>query len=209
MSNTSSLLLEACIESVAEAIHAAEHGAQQLELCSRLDLDGLTPSYELIQAVQQACSLRLKVMIRPRAGDFVYSASELDQMKEAINWCKANGISEIVLGVLDSSNNIDTDTLRLLAKLASPMEITFHKAFDLINDPLEGLQTLKKIPSIKYLLTSGQARSAWEGRALLKEMVAQSGDQLEIIVAGKVRPTNIKDLHAAIGAKYYHGRGIV
>jgi len=209
LSKLSSIIREACVESVEEAGHAEAHGAQQIELCSQLDLDGLTPSRALIQKVRKACSIQIKVMIRPRAGDFVYNNSDLKKMQDDILWCKKQGITEVVMGLLNAQHEIDIRALSKLAAVAYPMEITFHKAFDLIKDPEQGLALLKTIPNVKFILSSGLSTTAWEGREVLKKMVQIGGDRIQIIVAGKVRPAIIERLHNYIGASYYHGRGIV
>lgn len=203
------MIIEACVETLEEALYAQQQGAQQIELCARLDLDGLTPERDLIWEVQEKTDLKIKVMIRPRGGNFSYSPEEIAVMKEDILWCHARGITDIVLGVLTKNKEIDFSNLKSLAAIEPSLSITFHKAIDSVKNPLLAVQQLGAIPNIDYILSSGQQATAWEGRVLLKKMQEVAGENLQIIIAGKVTPANIDQLKEATGAKYYHGRRIV
>jgi len=203
------MIIEACVETLAEARHAERQGADQIELCSRLDLDGLTPSKDLILEVLEKTELKVKVMIRPREGNFVYTVEEIQQMQDSIRWCHQQGIREIVLGVLTPDNEIDLKSLKVLAETVPSLSITFHKAIDQVKDPLLALQHLQTIPNVDYILSSGQQATAWEGRELLKKMILAADRNLQIIVAGKVTPANINKLETTTGAHYFHGRNIL
>lgn len=201
--------LEACVESLKEALHAEQNGATQIELCARLDLDGMTPSESLVQVVKEQCNMEIKVMIRPRPGNFVYAAEELEEMKTAIHWCKENGINEIVIGLLDVNGDLDLANLMVLAKEAAPMHITFHKAIDSANDPLQVIAQLKNISNVKYVLSSGAEATAEAGVDFLRKMKKACEPEIQLIAAGKVRYDNIAELHAELNLNYYHGRKIV
>ena len=201
------ITIEACIQSLEEALESERNDVHQLEICSRLDLDGLTPDKQLVLDIISQCNALSKVMIRPRGGNFVHNHVEIKKMIEDIMWCQDHGIKQIVLGVLTDRNEVDVPQLQLFSDAAQGMEITFHKAIDLVPDPLKAIDQLRQFHNVRYILSSGQAKTAWEGRAMLVEMIAAGGEDIDIIVAGKVRYQNLATLHEAIGARYYHGRG--
>lgn len=199
---------EACVGNLSEAQRAEALGANQIELCGRLDLDGLTPDMELVEAAL-ALSIHVKVMVRPRGGDFVYTKEELDVMAVTIGFLKGMGVQEIVLGLLTVENKIDVVSTQKLAALAQPMKVTFHKAIDELDDPVEGVRQLANIPGITAVLTSGGKPTAKEGASVIKQMIRAANRKLDIIAAGKITNQNISELEAMIGADAYHGKLIV
>ena len=203
------IVKEACVERLDEAILAEKNGADRIELCSRLDLDGLTPHRKMIQDVINSVQIPVKVMIRPRGGNFVYHDQELDVMKDDILYCKRVNVSGIVFGVLKDDKTVDLIATRLLTDMAAGLEITFHKAIDEVSSIFTELDRLRSIQEITNILTSGGADSAMEGSDTLKEMVTRYKGQLTIIVAGKITEQNIIQVHKLIGAQEYHGRNIV
>ncbi len=203
------LILEACVETSEEAINAEQHGASRIELCANLYPDGTTPDAELIIAVLAHVNIPVKVMIRPREGDFVYTDGEFNTMLESIKACKSLGVSGIVTGVLREDNTLDLDRLNLLAEFAYPLPITIHKCIDLVPDIFEAIEDLKQIPGIQSILSSGQADTAEHGAELMKRMLQACGEKLKLIVAGKVTQENLPHLIPNIGATEYHGRRIV
>ena len=203
------IVKEACVERLDEAILAEKNGAHRIELCSRLDLDGLTPHRKMIQDVINSVKIPVKVMIRPRGGNFVYHGKELDVMKEDILYCKRVNVSGIVFGVLKDDKTVDLIATRLLTDMAAGLEITFHKAIDEVSSIFTELDRLRSIQEITNILTSGAADSAMRGSHTLKEMVTRYKGQLTIIAAGKISEQNIVKVHELIGAQEYHGRKIV
>ena len=203
------IVKEACVERLDEAILAEKNGAHRIELCSRLDLDGLTPHRNMIKDVINCVKIPVKVMIRPRGGNFVYDGKELDVMKEDILYCKRVNVSGIVFGVLKDDKTVDLIATRLLTDMAAGLEITFHKAIDEVSSIFTELDRLRSIQEITNILTSGAADSAMRGSHTLKEMVTRYKGQLTIIAAGKISEQNIVKVHELIGAQEYHGRKIV
>jgi len=203
------MILEACVETFDEALTAQKNGAHRIELCSRLDLDGLTPDPELIRRVCSALTIPVMVMIRPRGGDFVYNRKEIEQMKGEIFLAKSLGASGLVFGILTPNNQIDTSSCLLLTAAAFPLPVTFHKAIDTLADPVEGVKALRSIPGICRILTSGGKPTAMEGADKIREMMWEAGDQLIIMVAGKVTSGNIGEIRQLTGASEFHGRRIV
>ena len=203
------IVKEACVERLDEAILAENNGADRIELCSRLDLDGLTPHRNMIKDVINSVKIPVKVMIRPRAGNFVYHDHELNVMKDDILYCKRVNVSGIVFGILKDDKTVDLIATRLLSDMATGLEITFHKAIDEVSSIFTELDRLRSIQAVTNILTSGGADSAMEGSDTLKEMVTRYKGQLTIIAAGKITEQNLIKVRQLTGAQEYHGRKIV
>ncbi|MBE0650330.1 MAG: copper homeostasis protein CutC [Bacteroidales bacterium] len=203
------MIKEACVETFEEALLAEQRGADRIELCSDLYLDGLTPSAELMQKTCSHLKIPVMVMIRPKPGNFVYSESDILQMKSEIDQAKKTGAAGVVFGLLTPENTIDEANTRQLAEYAKPLLVTFHKAIDVLDDPVEGVRTLKKIEGIQRILTSGGKPTAMEGQTKLGEMMHAAEGNITILVAGKVLSSNLTAVQRATGAKEFHGRRIV
>ena len=207
--DSTKIIREACVGNIDQAIKAQELGADRIELCDRLDLDGLTPTEDMIIEAVNLLQIPIKVIIRPREGDFVYNASEMEVMMHSIDCCKANNVEGVVFGVLDGNGSLDLQAIALLAEKAAPMKVTIHKAIDQIDDPIQAIKDLKSLGNVHSVLTSGKAPTADEGQEMIKQMIEVAGDSLDIIVAGKVRHNNLEYLHKKINAREYHGRNIM
>lgn len=204
-----SISLEACVETFEQAKIAENKGATQIELCGALHLDGLTPDYNLIRKCKEQLNLLIKVMIRPRNGDFQYNAAEIEQMKADIEFCKSIDVHGVVFGCL-IGDSIDLALTKELATLSKPLEVTFHKAIDYTNDILVATNQLASLsPLIDSILSSGGANTANEGKDTLMHMINISSGKLHIIPAGKITNLNYQSLHEELGAKSYHGKLIV
>ena len=209
ISQPKSLIFEACVDSLEDAIGAQLKGAHRIELCSALDQDGLTPSVELTMQCLEALTIPVMVMIRPRGGDFVYSEAEIQQMEIDIIRFKEVGVNGVVFGILNNLNSIDVEYTRRLAKLAYPLEVTFHKAIDSTPDILKSFQELNSIDGITRVLTSGGTDTARNGRAMLKAMNDLPERRIQTIAAGKVSPKNRIQIAAFTGVTELHGKKIV
>lgn len=169
------MIVEVCANSLQSALNAQLAGADRIELCSELGVGGITPSYGLLKKVKEVIRLPVHVLIRPRSGDFMYSESEFQIMKENILQCREMGFEGIVSGVLSSDLTIDIPRTSELRQLAGDMTFTFHRAFDWIKDPIAGLVQLEKL-GVQYVLSSGQKSSAPEGISLLKQLHEKNTD---------------------------------
>ena len=204
-----SFIKEACVETCEEAVRAQDRGADRIELCSRLDLDGLTPERRVIEETLVSLSIPVKVMIRPRDGNFIYSENELKAMEEEIDVCKSIGVEEVVFGLLTSKGSVDVESSFRLVQRAAPMFITFHKAIDATTNIMDELQKLQSVTQISSILTSGGARTAMQGRKIIGEIKKKFGDRFNIIAAGSITEKNVDLIDSHISLKEYHGRNIV
>lgn len=203
------MIKEACVETFEEAISAEKNGADRIELCADLQLDGLTPSFELMQRTCSTLKIPVMVMIRPRGGGFVYSEEEINLMKTDIDKAKKAGVAGVVFGLLTPENQIDIENTRDLAKYAQPLPVTFHKAIDLVEDPVEGAKKLAEIPGITRILTSGGKATAKEGSVVIRKMIEAVEGKIIILVAGKVTRENLSDMEMITGGTEFHGKKIV
>jgi len=200
---------EACVETLEQAVKAEEKGADRIEICSCLSLDGLTPKSELIEAVLNAVSIPVRVMIRPRSGDFCYSKDELTKMTNSIEFCKKLGVEGVVFGVLNKNKSLNIEALNLLIKVAKPLKVVIHKAIDEVYDLEASLQELLKLKGVDTVLTSGGKSTAFDGAENLLKMMKVTGSELEIMPAGKITQLNLTELDLLLSAKAYHGKLIV
>jgi len=197
------MTLEICANSLASAIAAQNGGAQRIELCENLNVGGTTPSYGTIKKVCEEIQIRVYVLIRPRAGDFFYSPAEFEVMKEDILNCKALGCDGVVIGLLDQSGNVDRERTKELVDLASPMGVTFHRAFDSCNDGLKALEDIIYC-GCERILTSGMKNTAIQGLVFLKELVEKAANRIVIMPGSGVNEDNILELITATKAQEYH-----
>ncbi|PSR09541.1 MAG: copper homeostasis protein [Bacteroidetes bacterium] len=202
-------LLEACVETLPQAVQAAARGAHQLELCANLAQGGLTPSLELTGAVLQAVSIPVKVMIRPRAGDFVFPAAKIQEMRRSIVAFQALGVAHFVIGMATAAGYLDTAAIRDLATAFPDARFTVHKVIDEVRDPLPAIDALNTIPNIRSILTSGGAPTALAGAAAIRLFQSRLLAGRTVVAAGKITANNLAEVHAAIGATAYHGRKIL
>lgn len=202
------MIREKCIGSFLEAIEAQELGAERVELCDNLTEGGTTPSYGTIKMVVEKLNIPTFVIIRPRGGDFYYTPEEIEIMKEDIKVCKNLGVKGVVIGALNRDNTINYKAIQDMITLAKPMSVTFHKAIDELKDPVSEVKKLAKI-GVNRILTSGTKETALEGKEILKKMIKEAGDEIIIIVAGKVTKENLDKISTLIPTKEYHGKKIV
>lgn len=203
------IFIECCVESLSEALIAEKRGADQLELCSDLANDGLTPDTVLTEKILETISIPLKVMIRHRKGDFFYNKSDISIIKNQINSMKLIGIKHIVFGSLTHLNRINLEQIKMVSELAYPMNITYHKAIDLSENFFEDAELLLQFKNVKSLLTSGQSPTAEKGYLTLKRLLADFGKNIKIISAGNITDKNLNKIHNMIRGRYYHGRKIL
>jgi copper homeostasis protein len=197
------ILLEISVQSL-EAVAAAERGgADRIELCSDLSVGGLTCDVALLRAVRQQTQVPVFVMIRPRAGDFIYSPAELAQMKKSIAEARDSGATGCVFGILKPTRTVDIDRTRELVEFARPLPVTFHRAFDACPDLSQALEDVVRSGASR-ILTSGGAPTAPEGAANMRALVAAAGQRVTIVPGAGIHAGNILQLAAATRAQEFH-----
>jgi len=196
-------IVEVAVDSVAGARSAAAAGADRLELCSSLGEGGLTPSPGLLAAVRAAVAVPVFAMVRPRPGDFLYDDDEFDVLRRDVRLLQQAGAAGIVCGVLTADGRIDEPRLAELCRLAAPLPVTCHRAFDLATDPAAALDALLRI-GVARVLTSGQARSAPEGAGVIQALVARAGQRMAVMAGAGVRDENVAALVARTGCSEVH-----
>ncbi len=184
------MIIEVCAESYEYALKAENAGADRIELCKDLHLDGLTPNYETAKRTIDTLDIPVFILIRPREGDFIYSDEEFELMKQDIVKFKEMGCKGIVSGILNSDKSIDIKRTKELVELSRPLEFTFHRAFDIIINPLKEIEKLIEI-GVDRVLTSGQKNKAIEGLDLLLELKNISKNRIIIMPGGGIKKNNI------------------
>ena len=195
--------LEVCCGDLQSVRAAREGGAHRVELCRALDVDGLTPSEEMMEAAI-GMGIPIQVLIRPREGDFVYNEEEVESMLGDIRLAKKLGTNGVVIGALRPDGSIDEATIRRLVDEAEGQSITFHRAFDVCSQPLEALEQIISL-GCHRLLTSGQAPTAEQGIPLIKKLVEQSAGRIIIMPGAGVNVNNVHKILSETGANEIHG----
>lgn len=196
-------ILEVCVGSVESAIAARDGGAVRVELCSALEVGGVTPSLGLMREVRAIEGLKLHILIRPRGGDFLYDDAEVACMEQDIIAARECGADGVVIGALTADGDIDVSVCRRLVEAAGNMSVTFHRAFDMCREPMQALEDIIAL-GCNRLLTSGRAGTAVEGVALLKQLVEAAGDRLVIMPGCGVNADNARHILDATGACEIH-----
>ncbi len=187
--------LEICLYSPEACVAASEGGADRVELCASPAEGGVTPSYGAVKLARTLFLGELYVMIRPRGGDFCYSDIAFRTMAEDIQMAREAGADGVVFGILCSDGSVDRERTAALTRLAAPLKVTFHRAFDLTSDPFEALEAVIDC-GCHRILTSGQKPTAVEGASLIKQLVSQAAGRIALMAGGGVRPENAPLLRA-------------
>ena len=184
------MIIEVCAESYEYALKAEKAGADRIELCKDLHLDGLTPDYESAKKTIDSLNIPVFILIRPIEGDFIYSNEEFELMKRDIIKFKEMGCKGIVSGVLNDDNSIDTQRTKELIDLSKPLEFTFHRAFDIVSKPLKEIENLIRL-GVDRILTSGQKEKAIDGLVLLEQLNNISNNRIVIMPGSGISKNNL------------------
>lgn len=200
--------LEIACFNLESAIIAQANGVDRVELCANMKEGGTTPDFRITEQARNVLFIVLNVMVRPRGGDFVYTNDEFEQMKEEILAFKKLNVDGFVFGILDEKSNVNQEQNSELVALASPIPCTFHRAFDVVNNVYESLETVIEC-GFKTILTSGQEKNVVEGIEVLTELVDKANGRITIMPGGGLRSTNIGLLQEKTKAVFYHSSAIV
>ncbi len=197
-------VLEVCTHSVESAVSAEHGGAMRLELCANLMIGGTSPDEDLFRMVRERVSVPVRVLLRPRCGDFLYTESEFELLCRQVKRFAALGADGIVIGVLTPEGDLDEERMAKLISLAGGCGVTLHRAFDVCRDPFAALETAKRL-GVDTILTSGAAgglhrRHRFAARAGCKKQ----GEDVQILVGAGVNADVIRDLQPKTGANAFH-----
>lgn len=196
-------VLEVCVDSVESAASAARGGATRLELCANLVIGGTSPDEDMFRMVRERVDIPVRVLLRPRFGDFLYSDDEFELLRRQVRRFAALGADGVVIGVLRPDGTLDEARMAELIALAGGCGVTLHRAFDVCRDPFEALEAAGRL-GVDTILTSGQQAACAQGAGLLRELVGRSGGRPQILVGAGVSADVIRTLQPATGANAFH-----
>ena len=200
------MLIEACVDTLTSALNAERGGAGRVELCDNLADAGTTPSHGVLRLVLEQLTIPAFPIIRPRGGGFVYGKDDAAVTVADLRHARNLGAPGAVIGALTAAGEVDERLIGALREEATGMQLTFHRAFDACRDPAAALETLIRL-GVDRVLTSGQAATAWEGRAVIGAMVRQANGRIVIMAGGDVDADNAADLVRETGVGEIHVRG--
>jgi copper homeostasis protein len=204
------MILEVIATSVMDAKLAQEYGANRIELISGIMEGGVTPSYGLIEQVLRAVNIPVHVMLRPHANSFCYHSDDLAVMDRDLRMIRELGATGVVMGMLKLDKQLDLAALERLLSEAGNLAVTFHRAFDELEDQVAGLYQLANYPSIRKVLTSGGKPNVLDAKQEITKLVkASKGLPLEIIAGSGLSVEKLDDFIKQTGVKEVHmGTGV-
>lgn len=197
------MLLEICVDSVYSALASQQAGADRIELCANLSEGGTTPSFGLMEVCRKKISIPLHVMIRPRSGDFLFDDNEFEEMKADISIAKKIKAEGIVIGMLTENGEVDIERTSELVRIAYPLHVTFHRAFDMATDPFQALEDIME-SGCHTLLTSGHRQTALDGAELIYRLNIKANNKINIMAGSGVTDKNIFELALKTKIKCFH-----
>ena len=200
---TGTPLIEICVEGVDGLVAAQQGGADRVELCASLLEGGITPSLGTVRAALRVATVPFHVMVRPRGGDFLYSAREFASMLDDVAIFRDEGAAGVVFGCLTAQGEVDADRTRALVRRAGPIATVFHRAFDMTRDPAAALEMLIHC-GVGRVLTSGQRDRAEDGAPLLRRLHEQAAGRIAVLGCGGLRPETIAGVQAVARLEELH-----
>lgn len=197
------ICIEVCVEGVDGLLAAQAAGANRIELCASLLEGGITPSAGVIGEALRRAEIPVHVIVRPRGGDFLYTDVEYATMRADVQACREAGAQGVVIGLLTADGQVDVERTTELVRLARPMSVTCHRAFDMTSDPAQALESLIRC-GVDRVLTSGQRDTAIDGLDNLRRLNEQAGDRIVIMACGALAPDNIAQVRRTARLKELH-----
>ena len=183
------MVIEICCSSISSVKNAINYGANRIELCQDLRNDGITPSKRLLNSAIKISTKPINVLIRPRIGDFFYNSEDIKLIEYEIKQIKSLPINGIVIGILNRENDLPINVLKKLVQIIKPLDLTFHRAFDIVNNPIKSMNTLIDI-GFDRILTSGQSDTAEKGLKMLLELKEKANGKISIMPGGGINENN-------------------
>lgn len=202
--------LECCVDSVESAIAAEKGGATRLELCSSLNIGGTTPGLNFYREIRKHVSLPIRILLRPRSGDFLYSDYEFEVLRQDAADFREAGADGIVIGCLNADGSLDMDRLRQLTELSGSMDVALHRAFDVCRDPFTALEQAKQL-GLRTILTSGGQNNCLDGLKLIHRLYMAANGQIEIMAGAGVTAQTVSMFleHTPLRSFHMSGKRIV
>ncbi|MBX4967452.1 copper homeostasis protein CutC [Rhizobium binae] len=197
------ILLEVCVHSADGLAAAIEGGASRIELCSALELGGLTPLPSLMRIAARA-PIPVYAMIRPHAGPFIFGSADEEAMLLDIDAVRAAGLAGVVIGANRPDGTLDMPLIYRLKAHAAGLGSTLHRAFDLVPDADQALEQAIEL-GCERILTSGCAPNAIDGIETLQRLSAKAAGRISIMPGSGIRPANVGAILQATGAREVHG----
>lgn len=202
-------VLEICVDSLASARAAIQGGADRLELCSALMAGGLTPYEMLLRQIREESDIPVRCLMRPRAGDFLYTPEELEMLRRQILQLKNAGADGFVIGCLTAEGELDVQAMKPLLDACGDKGITLHRCIDVSRDPVQTYLDARML-GIDTVLTSGGASSCVTGQKTIAKMIAlrEKNGGPEVLIGAGVKASVIRSLRAEVpGARAFHMSG--
>ncbi len=187
--------VEIIVQSLEDAINAQRGGASRLEIVSELSEGGLTPSIAMVKSIIENTNIELAVMVRPTSKTFCYKKQDLELMKKDAEIFQEMGIKRIVIGILDSENNIDVEALNYVLENIE-VDVTFHRAIDESKDIFESIKVLNRCEKVSHILTSGGYGNAKDNLDTIKKMIELS--EKKIMLASGLNLDVLEDIKKSI-----------
>ena len=181
--------IEVCVASLEDAKKAEQLCADRIELCAELGVGGITPSMGLVEQLLEEIEIPIHVLVRPRSGNFNYSTKYFEVIMNDIVHLKKLNVDGIVVGITNENGDLAVPQLKEMHALAGGTPLTFHRAFDLVNNPLVALEILIDI-GYSAVLSGGQCEKARDGFDLLKQMNSIAGNTIDILPGGGINGSN-------------------
>ncbi|MCL4441903.1 MAG: copper homeostasis protein CutC [Firmicutes bacterium] len=204
MAEATRVIMEVIALTLADVDIAQDNGVDRIELACGLAEGALTPSYGFMEEARRCSRIPIFAMIRPRYGDFNYNHLEIAAMVRDIKTARDTGLDGVILGVLDARGQVNREAMETLLTAAAPLPVTFHRAFDSVQDPYIALEQILNLKGIKRLLTSGQSENALAGASLIRELQPRAGSNLSLMPGVGITPANVAAVIQATGAREVH-----
>jgi copper homeostasis protein len=197
------ILLEIIASTVDDCVAAESGGADRIELCAAVSTGGLTPSLGTLIEAKRRVRIPVLAMVRPRAGGFCYSEEDFNVMRRDAGMFLEQGADGVVFGILHSDGTVDSKRCGKVLELVGDRQAVFHRAFDVVPEANRALDELIDL-GFTRVLTSGQKKTALDGRDMIRHLIERADGRIEILAGGGVRAHNVQQLIEATRCTQVH-----